>query len=39
VVGVVSEDGSVAKAYPVAILGQHELGNDTIGDVPIAPSW
>ena len=28
-----------AKAYPVPVMGVHELGNDTIGGVPIAPSW
>jgi hypothetical protein len=28
-----------AKAYPIAVMGSHELGNDTIGGVPIAVSW
>ncbi len=28
-----------AKAYPVSVMGLHELGNDTIGGVPIAVSW
>lgn len=28
-----------AKAYPITIMGVHELGNDTIGGVPIAVSW
>lgn len=28
-----------AKAYPVAVMGVHELGNDVIGGVPIAVSW
>jgi len=28
-----------AKAYPVSIMGVHELGNDTIAGVPIAISW
>jgi hypothetical protein len=28
-----------AKAYPVAVMGVHELGNDTLGGVPIAVSW
>ncbi|MBI4616033.1 MAG: DUF3179 domain-containing protein [Planctomycetes bacterium] len=37
VVGVTA--GEIAKAYPIAVLGMHELGNDTLGDVPIAPSW
>ena len=37
VVGVTG--GRIAKAYPIAVLGVHELGNDMLGDVPIAPSW
>lgn len=28
-----------AKAYPITVMGLHELGNDTIGGVPIAISW
>lgn len=28
-----------AKAYPVAVMGVHELGNDSIGGVPITVSW
>ena len=28
-----------AKAYPITIMGVHELGNDVIGGVPIAVSW
>lgn len=28
-----------AKAYPITIMGVHELGNDTIGGEPIAVSW
>lgn len=28
-----------AKAYPIRIMGVHELGNDTIGGLPIAVSW
>jgi hypothetical protein len=28
-----------AKAYPISIMGYHELGNDTLGGVPIAVSW
>ncbi len=28
-----------AKAYPVTIMGVHELGNDSIGGAPIAVSW
>lgn len=31
--------GGEAKAYPIAIMGIHELGNDTIGGIPIAVSW
>lgn len=37
VIGV-QHDGK-AKAYPITIMGVHELGNDTIGGVPIAVSW
>ena len=28
-----------AKAYPITVMGIHELGNDTIGGLPIAVSW
>ncbi len=28
-----------AKAYPITIMGVHELGNDTIGGEPIAVAW
>ena len=28
-----------AKAYPISVMGIHELGNDTIGGTPIAVSW
>ena len=31
--------GGEAKAYPITIMGYHELGNDTLGGVPIAVSW
>ena len=31
--------GREAKAYPIAVMGIHELGNDTIDGVPIAVSW
>ena len=31
--------GGEAKAYPITIMGVHELGNDTLGGVPIAVSW
>ena len=37
VIGV-SHNGE-AKAYPISIMGIHELGNDTIGGKPIAVSW
>jgi hypothetical protein len=37
VIGI-ARDG-VAKAYPVAVMGIHELGNDTIAGVPIAVGW
>ena len=28
-----------SKAYPVTVMGVHELGNDTIGGVPITVEW
>ncbi len=28
-----------AKAYPISIMGIHELGNDSIGGRPIAITW
>ena len=31
--------GDEAKAYPVHVMGVHELVNDVCGDVPIAASW
>lgn len=31
--------GGEARAYPISIMGVHELGNDVIGGVPIAVSW
>lgn len=37
VIGVVV--GDEAKAYPIAIMGKHELANDTCGGIPIAASW
>lgn len=37
VIGV--EVGGKAKAYPISVMGIHELGNDTCGDTPIAVSW
>lgn len=37
VIGVVC-DGE-AKAYPVSVMGRHELGNDVCGTTQIAVSW
>jgi tetratricopeptide (TPR) repeat protein len=37
VIGVVV--GGEARAYPVSVMGVHELGNDVCGGVPIAVSW
>ena len=31
--------GGEAKAYPISIMGRHELANDTCGGRPIAASW
>ncbi len=31
--------GNQAKAYPITIMGVHELGNDTLDGIPIAVSW
>lgn len=31
--------GASAKAYPIAVMGIHELGNDSIDGIPIAVSW
>ena len=31
--------GKEAKAYPIVVMGVHELGNDTIGGIPIAVTW
>ena len=31
--------GGEAKAYPIVIMGVHELGNDVIAGVPIAVTW
>jgi len=28
-----------ATAYPVTVMGVHELGNDTVGGVPITVEW
>ena len=37
VIGVVVN--GEARAYPIAVMGVHELANDSVGDVPIAVSW
>ncbi|MAG58036.1 MAG: hypothetical protein CMJ83_17255 [Planctomycetes bacterium] len=37
VIGVVC-DGE-ARAYPIAVMGKHELANDICGHTPIAVSW
>jgi len=37
VIGIAMKDE--AKAYPVQVMGVHELVNDEIGGVPIAVSW
>lgn len=31
--------GKEAKAYPISVMGVHELGNDSCGGTPIAVSW
>lgn len=31
--------GGEARAYPVAVMGVHELGNDMIAGLPIAVGW
>ncbi|MCH8886775.1 MAG: DUF3179 domain-containing protein [SAR324 cluster bacterium] len=31
--------GGQARAYPIDVMGVHELGNDTIAGVPIAVTW
>jgi len=37
VIGVVLN--GEAKAYPISVMGSHELANDTCGGKPIAVSW
>lgn len=37
VIGV--EHNGEAKAYPITTMGYIELGNDTIGGIPIAVGW
>ena len=31
--------GPEARAYPITVMGNHELGNDTIDGIPIAITW
>lgn len=31
--------GGEARAYPVSVMGNHELANDVCGGIPIAVSW
>ena len=31
--------GGQARAYPVAVMGVHELGNDVIAGLPIVVGW
>ncbi len=31
--------GGEARAYPIAVMGKHELANDVLGGVPVAVSW
>lgn len=31
--------GQEAKAYPITVMGVHELGNDTIDTLPIVVGW
>ena len=37
VIGI--ERGNEAKAYPIDVMGFHELINDTVGGEPIAVCW
>lgn len=37
VIGIVHR--GEARAYPIVIMGVHELGNDTIAGLPIAVTW
>ena len=37
IIGIVI--GKEAKAYPLSVMGRHELANDTCGRQPIAVSW
>lgn len=31
--------GAEARAYPITVMGNHELGNDTIDGIPIVITW
>lgn len=31
--------GGEAKAYPISVMGNHELGNDTVGGAAITVTW
>ena len=37
VIGI--EIGGESRAYPVAILSDHEIVNDRVGGIPIAVTW
>jgi hypothetical protein len=37
VIGI--EVNGVARAYPIAVMGKHELANDELGDAAITVSW
>lgn len=39
VIGVTSDDGKDARAYPGFILNGHEIVNDVIGGAPISVTW
>ncbi len=39
VIGVTSDDGKEARAYPGFILNGHEIVNDVVGGVPISVTW
>ena len=32
-------DGDDARAYPIALLDQHELVNDNVGGKPVTVGW
>ena len=37
VLGVVAN--GIAKAYPIRFLSLHEVVDDQVGDLPVAPTW